>query len=435
MGCTFCSKNNFIIKNELSYIPFHDFGLKEMNFDTPNFTLEESEKYTFINNNNNDNKINNLKLINISPIKNISYSEKKYIEAERFPYFLNKLSGNIKGFLFRKKYEDYLKTQLIDHTNELYFQFIFLTKNFRSSKVLNNKENEKLNNMMKISWKHFYSKDPTILIKNQISKTKKYNNGFIFKYKNNNYDSNNIEQCLKNVESCYKGSVELINNKKCGYGELININGSQEIGTFYNDEFYGWNTYIKYNGILYIGLFNNDILNGHGLCFNPDNEYLYKGIFKDFQKEGFGEEFFEGNKYKGEFKEDKKNGKGIMIFKNNDIYKGEFYNDIINGYGKYIWKNKNKEYSGNFLNGRINGNGFLKWGNNLYYKGFFNNGVKEGKGELGYLNKNKFYFDFKNDLPFGEGFFINKNNKKSPVIYFQGKIIDKNTNEIIFIFE
>ena len=124
-----------------------------------------------------------------------------------------------------------------------------------------------------------------------------------------------------------------------------------------------------------------------------------------------------------------------MIFKNNDIYKGEFYNDIINGYGKYIWKNKNKEYSGNFLNGRINGNGFLKWGNNLYYKGFFNNGVKEGKGELGYLNKNKFYFNFKNDLPFGEGFFINKNNKKSPVIYFQGKIIDKNTNEIIFIFE
>ena len=420
MGCSFCSKNN-IAQNQITFVPLQNHHIKDINVESSNFSYEES--------------INNFKLINIGPMKQELYSEKNK-EFDLTNHLLNKLSAYIKGFLFRKKYEDYLKTQLMDHTNELYFQFIFLTRNFISSKILNDKENQKLNDILKTSWKDFYNKDPTIQIQDQINKIKKYNNGIIFKYKNNKFDSNNIDQCLKNVKSCYKGSVELISNKKCGYGELININGTQEIGTFYNDEFYGWNIYVKNNGLLYIGLFNNDILNGHGLCYNAENGYLFKGIFKDFQKEGFGVELSsEGNNYKGEFKEDKKNGKGEIIFKNKDIYKGEFSNDLINGIGNYIWNNKNKEYNGNFVNGKIDGTGFLKWDDNYYYKGLFINGIKEGKGEIGYINKNKFYFDFKNDLPFGEGFFINKNNNKSPVIYYHGKIIDKNTNEIIFIFE
>ena len=431
MGCSICSKQN-IIKKQISFGPLHNYHIKDINVESSNFSYEES------NNNfplNNKGKMNNIQLINIFPIKKELYLEKNK-EFVIITSLLNKLSACIKGFLFRKKYEDYLKTQLMDHTNELYFQFIFLTRNFKSTKILNDKENQKLNNIMKISWEDFYSKDPTIQIKEEINKIKKYNNGFIFKYKKNKFDSNNIDQCLKNVKSCYKGSVELISNKKCGYGELININGTQEIGTFYNDEFYGWNIYIKNNGLLYIGLFNNDILNGNGLCFNAENGYLFKGIFKDFQKEGFGVELSsEGNNYKGEFKEDKKSGKGEIIFKNKDIYKGEFSNDLINGNGNYIWNNKNKEYNGNFVNGKINGNGFLKWDYNYYYKGYFINGIKEGEGEIGYINKNKFYFDFKNDLPFGEGFYINKDNNKSPVIYYHGKIIDKDTNEIIFIFE
>ena len=45
------------------------------------------------------------------------------------PYHINKLCGVIKGFLFRKKYEDYLKTQLMDHTNELYFKNITIEMN------------------------------------------------------------------------------------------------------------------------------------------------------------------------------------------------------------------------------------------------------------------------------------------------------------------
>ena len=430
MGCSFCTKNNIIINdNDISIINVQDILIK--NIDTESNSLSKEQLFISKINNSIENQ-NNCQSVTILKSDN---NNPQIINEEKPNYFANKIIKYIKGFLFRKKYEDYLKTQLMDHTNELYFQFIFLTKNFNSSKILNNKEDEYLQTILKTGWEKFYSKDPTLIIKNKINKTKKYSNGLIFKYNNKNFDSNDIDQCLKNVESCYKGSVELLTNKKCGLGELTNINGTQEIGTFYNDEFYGWNLFIKNNGIIYIGLFNNDLLNGHGICFNYENKKLYKGLFKDFQKEGYGEENFEGNKYRGEFKEDKKCGKGEIIFKNNDIYKGEFADDLINGYGKYIWKNNNKVYEGNFLNGKINGNGILKWDGGRYYKGVFNNGIKEGKGEFGHLNKKKYYFDFKNDLPFGEGYYINKSNKKCIVNYNHGIIVDLYGNEFIFFFD
>ena len=430
MGCSFYSSNN-IVYNELSFIPLKYINTNKINTESYVFSVEDSDHFHFIN--NNIGKIDNLKSVNLSPImptQNLE-SNKQYLKQ----YLENKLSANIKGFIFRKKYDDYIKTELMDHTNELYFQFIFLIKNFRSSKLLNNHNDPKVKNIINTKWEGFYNKDPNIVFKNKINKIKKYNNGLKFTYKTNNLDSSDIEQCLKNIESCYKGSVELINNKKCGYGELININGTQQIGTFYNDEFCGWNILINSNGIIYVGLFNNDLLNGHGLLYNSENEYKYKGLFKDSQKEGYGEEYFNGNIYKGDFKEDKKNGKGEIIFKNGDIYIGEFKNDIINGYGKYIWKSKKKEYEGHFMKGKINGNGFLKWGENMYYRGLFNNGIKEGMSECGIIDKKQFFFNFKNNLPFGKGYFIDKYNKKCDAFYNQGKIFDIYMNETIFIFE
>ena len=54
---------------------------------------------------NNIGKIDNLKSVNLSPIMPIQNLEnnKQYLKQ----YLENKLSANIKGFLFRKKYDDY----------------------------------------------------------------------------------------------------------------------------------------------------------------------------------------------------------------------------------------------------------------------------------------------------------------------------------------
>lgn len=430
MGCNFCSKNKIIYNNELSTnnTLLTNKQIKRINTESFIFEVSDTNNIQYENFNNKE-KLSNLNSANPPPIDR--KTKKKLTEDE----LKMKLVYTIYGFLFRKKFEDYLKTQLMDHTNDLYFEFINLTKNFKSTKVFNNKDNDKIKNIMKTKWEEFYSKDPSSIIKNKINKTKKYSNGLIFKYKSNNFDPYNIDQFRNNVISCYKGSVELINNKKCGNGELINIDGTQKLGTFYNDNFCGWNTLLNTDGIIFIGLFNNDLLNSKGLSYNTDKECIYKGTFKNQMKEGYGEEFLNGCKYIGEFKGDKRNGKGKIIFKNCDYYEGEFKDDKIDGFGRFKWCNKNKEYQGNFVNGKINGNGILKWGDDMYYKGYFNNGIKEGNGECGFINKKAFFFNFKNDLPCGKGYFIDKYNKKCEVTYNHGKIVDEFLNETVFIFE
>jgi hypothetical protein len=155
-----------------------------------------------------------------------------------------------------------------------------MTKNYKSSKIINSK-NENIQNFLKLTYENFYKKDPCKIIKDKLNKMKKYSNGLIFTYKNQG-----------TIDSCYKGSVDLITNKKNGYGELICSDGSQYMGLFYNNEFNGWNIYITPTGIIYVGLFINNNLNGKGYCYNPENEYNYKGDFKIQKKKDLVKKIF-----------------------------------------------------------------------------------------------------------------------------------------------
>ena len=445
MGCVFISKynNNTQSQNEILLPPIEK-NIRKIKTDSFGnaFALTNNSKMV----NNHRERINNFSSLEYAPLKyeiQLKSGRKFNISV----YTLNKLISAIKGFLFRKKYDDYLKTKLLDYTNELYFDYIILTKNYNSSKILNSKNNEKIKNILKTSWEEFYIKDPTKLLNDKINKVKKYPNGLVFKYKKKNkhnrknkynFDASDLFQSPKTAESCYKGSVDIMTNKKNGYGELITLDGTHKIGTFYNDKFCGWNILVKNNGYIYIGLFNNDVLVGKGLIYNSFNDYMYKGDFKNSMKEGFGEEISEGNIYKGEFEGDKKNGQGEMVLKNKDKYKGMFKNDKFHGEGNYIYYNKNKEYTGNFVDNKMHGNGLLKFGKDKYYKGLFNNGIREGKGEFGFVDGDKFFFNFINDLPYGKGHKQKINSNKdnlTEVFYNQGKIIDENKNEIVFVFE
>ena len=315
-----------------------------------------------------------------------------------------------KGYLLRKKFKEYLKLDLMDITNELYFQFLSKTKNKKVSEILNNDKNKKIIEYLRTSWSEFYKEDPNKELNIKIDKVKKYSNGLIFKYKNKKFHSDNNEKCLESVLYCYKGSIDIYTNKKCGHGELIYSDGSQKLGTFYNDEFVGWNTYINYEGVLYVGYFIHDRLNGKGLKYISENDHIYKGDFVDNMRHGYGKDYRKTSKYEGEFLFDKKCGKGEIILNTGDIYKGEFKNNKINGFGHYIWKNNNHEYIGNFLDGKFHGEGFYKWGINQYFKGNYIYGIKQGKGEIGFNDGKKCFINFVNGKPSGKGILIDGNN-------------------------
>ena len=387
---------------------------------------EDHEDYYF--DNSRINNINNRSIIkeNNSFIifhnnNNLNDTENIYIKNQS----ISKINSVIRGYLFRKKFAEYLKVDLMDFTNELYVCFIELSKNKKFFKKLNPEIDKKLLEYRRTHWSEFYKEDPTKSINNMLHNMKTYVNGMIFEYPDNNFHSDDIEVCTKNALSCYKGSIDLYTSKKNGYGELIYADGSQKIGTFFNDEFNGWNTYIDSDGILYVGLFQEDTLNGKGIKYILDKDSLYKGDFKNFKRHGYGKYYKDLSIYEGEFNCDKKHGQGKITLKTGDTYIGEFKNNMISGYGQYIWKDGKHEYKGNFLNGKFHGEGFYKWEDNEYFKGNYYNGVKDGKGEIGYNDGRKCYVNFKNGKPNGKGILIDKDKNEFDVEFEDGIMVKK----------
>jgi hypothetical protein len=120
----------------------------------------------------------------------------------------------------------------------------------------------------------------------------------------------------------------------------------------------------------------------------------------------------DGSTYTGEVKNDKRNGKGKLVFKNSNLYEGEFKDDMMNGYGRF--EDKDFIYEGYFINDKKNGEGTEtnklgsykyegQWKDNMKngigkellpdksrYEGIYVNGKKSGKGIL-YLSNGSIY--------------------------------------------
>ena len=317
-----------------------------------------------------------------------------------------------------------MRGELAKHSQDLLEQYINFTKNGKGSKILNSKE-QKIQNYLSTPWNEFYSKDPNKDLIDKINKTKKYKKGMIIEYKNDNYDSTNIPSLLQSSKSCYIGEVDLYSNQKCGYGETLFRDGGVEKGTYYKNEFTGWNTFVDNEGVIFVGLFNKFGLNGKGLRYNKDINHIYKGDFFNSLRHGYGKDYRNGAKYEGQFLENKKHGKGKIEFETGDTYEGDFKDNKFNGYGHYKWAKTGYEYIGNYSNGKFHGEGLYKWKENEYYNGEYINGVKEGEGEISYSDGNKFFVNFTKGKPNGIGIYQDKYGNRAEVEFINGKLNKK----------
>ena len=119
------------------------------------------------------------------------------------------------------------------------------------------------------------------------------------------------------------------------------------------------------------------------LLFKSDKS-LYKGSwnFKG-QKEGFG--IFidsQGNKFIGEWKNDKFEGKGRIFSINGDCYEGDFICGQMHGHGMFICRVGGYSYLGEFKNNKFDGRGKLIYDDNTKYEGDFSEGYMHGEGNL-----------------------------------------------------
>ena len=167
---------------------------------------------------------------------------------------------------------------------------------------------------------------------------------------------------------------EYKNGKRNGFGKEYELKGSRFEGEFLND--------IKWTGKSYDkkGKLKFELKNGSGYMeeYFESGQIKYKGDYKNGQRNGKGKEYTSnGNlSYEGEFKDGKRNGKGIIygydcdFLDSNVLYEGEFLNGEKNGKGKEYENYEQGEYSyfeGDFINGkRLNGKVCDTFGNVKY---------------------------------------------------------------------
>ena len=166
-----------------------------------------------------------------------------------------------------------------------------------------------------------------------------------------------------NLPTC--SGINVSEWNKCNGEEVIKGTSNQLYrGEYLNGKKHGfggiYDHYPQWIGDKYLGQFKDDKFNGQGTYYHLSNDELM------------------GNKYVGGFKDGKKDGKGTYTWSNGDKYVGEYKDDKRNGQGTYTWPNGNK-YVGELKDGKYNGQGIFKFSNGAISLGEWIEGKAHGQ--------------------------------------------------------
>ena len=117
-----------------------------------------------------------------------------------------------------------------------------------------------------------------------------------------------------------------------------------------------------------------------------------------------------GDKYSGEWKNDKMHGYGTYTVGNlgtqgnntGDKYVGEWLDGKYHGQGTYIHLNGDK-YVGEYKDGRMHGKGVYTFASGTKYVGEYRDGKRNGQFTVTYSTGVKYVGEFKNDKKHGHG--------------------------------
>lgn len=94
----------------------------------------------------------------------------------------------------------------------------------------------------------------------------------------------------------------------------------------------------------------------------------------------------DGSRYEGEYKNGKRDGRGVQTWPDKARYEGTFRDGERSGYGVFTWPNGNR-YEGTFKDGKKAGNGTFTWADKSKYVGAYKNGQRHGPGIFYHGNK------------------------------------------------
>ena len=279
------------------------------------------------------------------------------------------------------------------------------------------------------------NKNNNIFSKNKYLETKNKEFNILFDERINNEQNLHIKNILLNNKSKY---LEIIQNSvNCSLFQ-ISLNEVQILflrnGDFYIGILSAENN-LPQKGILfsiegnyYEGKFLDGKKDGKGLILYK-NGAKYEGEIKNNLHNGFGKlTQLDGEIFIGQWKNGKINGKGVRYHSNGDVYSGDYVNSIRDGFGKYVFFNGDT-YEGQWKNGKANGKGYFKFRNGNVYEGYFENNSFCGQGCFKKKTGEIYIGKFKNGLLNGEGTEINQDKEKFIGMFINGK---KNGNGILY---
>lgn len=145
------------------------------------------------------------------------------------------------------------------------------------------------------------------------------------------------------------------------------------------------------NGAVYDGEWQNQKRHGRGILIDANGD-RYEGTFENGVPHGEGKRVYafvmiEGKlvkgirTYDGGWRHGMYHGQGRYVVGNGEVYEGEFEKGMYHGRGEYKYKD-GRVYDGEWIRGHQSGVGKMTYPNGDVYEGFWKMGRYEGKGRL-----------------------------------------------------
>lgn len=159
--------------------------------------------------------------------------------------------------------------------------------------------------------------------------------------------------------------------------------------------------------------------------------HRYEGSWFQNKKHGRGTFFYaDGNVYEGDWQMDERHGRGTMVYYPQSVleekYEGEWFHGKKHGRGRYTYKQTDNVwyYEGMWEENRREGTGLLKFRDGSQYEGNFHNEQMHGKGTFlwaGELSRTKYIGDWKENKREGFGMYFDEKGGVYKGEFYQNK--------------
>ena len=175
----------------------------------------------------------------------------------------------------------------------------------------------------------------------------------------------------------------------CTFGRNKPGYGATSGGTITIPPFTGRKKKVYRDGNKYNGDFVEDKRQGKGTYIRVTDKATYSGEWYNNVRHGYGVEEIPSKdgtqRYEGEWKEDKRCGFGKILYANGDRYEGEWLDNLRHGQGKFYYTNGNF-YEGGWLSNKKEGVGTYIFASGTRYDGELKNDKINGRGICHYAD-------------------------------------------------